>query len=110
MSWFAHAVAGSLYALAFGSFATELYRLAGLSEFGLPDQSLKLAFMSLIIIAFTYLNYRGASEDVITTCPSFLPTSTRCATPHTGRLFFPDRSLAEWPGPYPSRMWQRRPI
>lgn len=62
MSWFAHAVAGSLYALAFGSFATELYLLTGLADFGLGPNGLKLTFMTLIIIAFTYLNYRGASE------------------------------------------------
>lgn len=62
MSWFAHAVAGSLYALAFGSFATELYQLADLPDLGLGTKGLKLAFMTLIIIAFTYLNYRGASE------------------------------------------------
>jgi amino acid transporter/nucleotide-binding universal stress UspA family protein len=62
MSWFAHAVAGSLYALGFGSFATELYLMAGLPDFGLGVEGLKLAFMTLIIIAFTYLNYRGASE------------------------------------------------
>ena len=62
MSWFAHAVAGSLYALAFGSFASELYLMAGLPDFGLSHQALKLGFMTIIVIAFTYLNYRGASE------------------------------------------------
>jgi len=62
MSWFAHAVAGSLYALAFGSFATELYLLASLPHFGLGSAGLKLVFMTLIIITFTYVNYRGASE------------------------------------------------
>jgi amino acid transporter len=62
MSWFAHAVAGSLYALAFGSFATELYLLAGLPDFGLDHQWIRLGFTTLIVAAFTYLNYRGASE------------------------------------------------
>jgi amino acid transporter/nucleotide-binding universal stress UspA family protein len=62
MSWFAHAVAGSLYGLAFGSFATELWHLAGGPTFGVSDQWLRLGFMSLVIAAFTYLNYRGASE------------------------------------------------
>lgn len=62
MSWFAHAVAGSLYGLAFGSFATELWHLIGLPDFGLGNQGLRLGFMTLIIIAFMYLNYRGASE------------------------------------------------
>ncbi|RME78791.1 MAG: amino acid permease, partial [Chloroflexi bacterium] len=62
MSWFAHAVAGSLYALAFGRFATELYLMAGMPDFGLSPEQLKLGFMTFIVIAFTYLNYRGASE------------------------------------------------
>lgn len=62
MSWFAHAVAGSLYALAFGSFATEFYELVGLPTFGLGTEGLKVIFTTLIIVAFTYLNYRGASE------------------------------------------------
>ncbi len=62
MSWFAHAVAGSLYALAFGSFATELYLMAGLPSFGIEHKWLRLGFMTVIVIAFTYLNYRGASE------------------------------------------------
>jgi amino acid transporter/nucleotide-binding universal stress UspA family protein len=66
MSWFAHAVAGSLYALAFGSFVTEFYHVLGLPTFGVStevfSEALKLGFMTLIIIAFTYLNYRGASE------------------------------------------------
>ncbi len=62
MSWFAHAVAGSLYALAFGRFATELYRMAGLPDFGLSTKAMVLAFMSAIVILFTFLNYRGVSE------------------------------------------------
>ena len=62
MSWFAHAVAGSLYALAFGSFAAEFYHIIGLPDPGLGESGLRLAFMTLIVIAFTYLNFRGASE------------------------------------------------
>lgn len=62
MSWFAHAVAGSLYALAFGSFAAELWHMANLPDFGLGTSGLRYGFMTLIILAFTYLNYRGASE------------------------------------------------
>lgn len=62
MSWFAHAVAGSLYALGFGRFATEFWMMAGLSTFGLTVEQLTLAFMTIIILLFTYINYRGASE------------------------------------------------
>ncbi|HXV98924.1 MAG TPA: APC family permease, partial [Anaerolineae bacterium] len=65
MSWFAHAVAGSLYALAFGRFAAELYLLAGLPVFGLKLEVWQLAFMTLIVIIFTALNYRGVSETGI---------------------------------------------
>ena len=69
MSWFAHAVAGSLYALGFGRFAAELWIMAGLPHFGLPESqlvhSLTLGLMTLVIIAFTSINYRGASETGI---------------------------------------------
>jgi amino acid transporter/nucleotide-binding universal stress UspA family protein len=62
MSWFAHAVAGSLYALAFGRFASELLVMAGVSTLGLSVDQMSLALMTLIIILFTGINYRGASE------------------------------------------------
>ncbi len=62
MSWFAQAVAGSLYGLAFGRFAAELIQLLGLPTFGITVNQLSLAFMTLIIIAFIFINYWGASE------------------------------------------------
>lgn len=62
MSWFAHVSAGSLYALGFGRFASELWSLAGIPSFGLTVPQLTLAFMSVIILIFTLINYRGASE------------------------------------------------
>jgi basic amino acid/polyamine antiporter, APA family len=66
MSWFAHAVAGSLYALGFGRFAAELWLIAGLPDLGLPEATLvryvTLGLMTLVILAFTAVNYRGASE------------------------------------------------
>ncbi|MCP4164392.1 MAG: amino acid permease [Chloroflexi bacterium] len=62
MNWFATAVAGSLYALAFGRFAVELMDMAGLSDFGLSIHSRTLFFMFIIIVLFTTINYRGASE------------------------------------------------
>ncbi|MBN1122808.1 MAG: amino acid permease [Anaerolineae bacterium] len=68
MSWFAHAVAGSLYALAFGTFAVELWHLAGLPmiettvlHFAGPE-FMRLLFMTFIAILFTVINYMGASE------------------------------------------------
>jgi basic amino acid/polyamine antiporter, APA family len=62
MSWFAHVAAGSLYALAFGRFGTELWTMAGLPTLGFSVAQLTLGFMTLIILGFTILNYLGASE------------------------------------------------
>ncbi|HSJ53239.1 MAG TPA: APC family permease, partial [Anaerolineae bacterium] len=62
MNWFAHAIAGSLYALAFGRFASELWIMAGLPTGGLPVEQMTLGMMTLIILLFTAINYRGASE------------------------------------------------
>ncbi len=61
MSWFAHAVACSLYGLGFGRFAVELLSLAwpGVHEMAHP---LTLAFMVVIVVLFAYINFRGASE------------------------------------------------
>ncbi|MGW8250667.1 MAG: amino acid permease, partial [Anaerolineales bacterium] len=62
MSWFAHVVAGSLYALGFGRFFAEFWNMAGVSDFGLSIDQLTLVFMTLIILTFSAINYRGASE------------------------------------------------
>ncbi len=62
MSWFAHAVACSLYGLGFGRFAVELWVLAGLPTFGLSSELMTLIFMVIIVSLFSYINFRGASE------------------------------------------------
>lgn len=62
MDWFAHAVAGTLYALGFGRFATELWLMSGLPDFGLTIELMSLIFMTLIGLLFTAINYLGASE------------------------------------------------
>lgn len=62
MSWFAHVVAGSLYALAFGRFASELWLMAGWPDFGLSLHQMTLGWTTLVVAAFTILNYRGSSE------------------------------------------------
>jgi len=62
MSWFAQIVGGSLYALAFGRFAAELLIDAGIPTFGLDVSALASIFMTLVIMAFTYINSVGASE------------------------------------------------
>ena len=68
MSWFAHAVACSLYAVTFGVFLLELIIYSsGLSHefqiFGLfgPLMVEKLLAV-LMVAAFAYINYRGAEE------------------------------------------------
>lgn len=62
MSWSAAASAGALYALGFGRFASELWLIGSLPTFGLSVSQMTLIFMTLIIIAFTFINYLGASE------------------------------------------------
>lgn len=62
MSWFAHVVAGSLYALGFGRFTAELWLLSGLPVFGLSVEQMTLVLMTLVIALFTFINYLGASE------------------------------------------------
>ncbi|WP_440009162.1 amino acid permease [Halomicrococcus sp. SG-WS-1] len=68
MSWFAHAVACSLYAVTFGVFLTEFlvyggvladgFQLLGVIGRGLLDKILAVLMVSL----FAYINYRGAEE------------------------------------------------
>ncbi len=62
MSWFAHVVAGSLYALGFGRFAAELWLMAGMPDMGLTLHQITLVLMTFVIVIFTGINYRGASE------------------------------------------------
>ncbi|MCK4977381.1 MAG: amino acid permease [Anaerolineales bacterium] len=62
MSWFAAAVAGSLYALGFGRFASEFVLISGINTFGLSVEIMTLVFMTLIILIFIAINFRGASE------------------------------------------------
>ena len=62
MSWFAQAIAGSLYGLAFGRFAAELIFMAGLPTFGLDAEQLSVPLMIIVILAFVLINYLGASE------------------------------------------------
>ncbi|MCP5098151.1 MAG: amino acid permease [Chloroflexi bacterium] len=61
MSWFAHAVACSLYGLGFGRFAVELISL-GYPEVHDNANILTLVFMVIIVVLFSYINVRGASE------------------------------------------------
>ncbi len=84
MSWFAHAVAGSLYGVGFGGFIYELLRILFLDPaahhdehigvflsgplvlpFGITLTEAELVqkvFAVLIILLFLYINYKGTSE------------------------------------------------
>lgn len=59
-AWFAHMIAGSLYAVSFGSFFGNL-----LTNLGVPSEYAGVALEKIIavisIIIFTYVNYRGVS-------------------------------------------------
>jgi amino acid transporter len=61
MAWFAHSIAGSLYAVAFGSFFGHLLITAGiLSNYDfLPVDKI---FAAIAILIFTLVNIRGASD------------------------------------------------
>lgn len=62
MSWFAHAVACSLYALGFGAYFDHVLRELGTSlpHWGFLEPQKLLA--ALIALVFGYINFRGASE------------------------------------------------
>jgi uncharacterized hydrophobic protein (TIGR00271 family) len=60
MSWFAHAVACSVYALGFGAYLAELVINLGL--FGESPRLLEKPFAVGIAVLFAYINYRGAKE------------------------------------------------
>ncbi|MDY6776021.1 MAG: amino acid permease [Halobacteria archaeon] len=68
MSWFAHAVACSLYAVTFGVFLTQLITYTtGLGEhfvlFGMLSRVMTEKLLAVLMVAaFAYINYRGAEE------------------------------------------------
>ena len=62
MSWFAHAVAGSLYALGFGAYVGLVFSELEFTLFGLEGDLLHKILGVAIVLIFIYINYRGASE------------------------------------------------
>jgi len=58
MAWFAHIIAGSLYAVAFGSFLSHLLSIMDIVVFEGLDKLIAV----LAIVLFTYINVRGASD------------------------------------------------
>jgi len=70
ISWFAHAVACSLYAVAFGTFSVDLLHMAGVDFSGwIPDlfgpetYNITAKLIAVVItLLFSYINFRGAKE------------------------------------------------
>jgi amino acid transporter/nucleotide-binding universal stress UspA family protein len=62
MSWFAHAVAGSLYALGFGSYLVLVLEEIGVSPFGLTGDALQKCLAVAVAVAFVAINFKGVSE------------------------------------------------
>jgi len=62
MSWFAHAVACSLYALGFGAYFGHVLEGFGVSVPHVPYLPLEKMLAVLACLVFSYINFRGASE------------------------------------------------
>lgn len=62
MSWYAHFVACSLYAVGFGSFFVEFLHSLGFEFWGLETALVSKVVAVLIVLIFTAINFRGASE------------------------------------------------
>ncbi len=62
MSWFAHAVAGSLYALGFGSYFDFVLRNFHVTLFGLSGEPLQKLLAVGVAVLFVLVNFRGVSE------------------------------------------------
>lgn len=62
MSWFAHAVACSLYALGFGAYFRLVLEAVGVSWVSLGPLRLEQALAVLVTVGFAIINFRGASE------------------------------------------------
>lgn len=61
MSWMAHSVACSLYAVGFGAYFGEVLLQLEIHPF-LPPEPMKKVLAVMIVILFSYINYRGAKE------------------------------------------------
>lgn len=61
MSWMAHSVACSLYAVGFGAYFGEVLLEFNISLF-LPPEMLKKILAVIIVVIFTFINYKGAKE------------------------------------------------
>jgi len=62
MSWLAHTVAGSLYALGFGAYFALALEIMGVSLFGLGLELTIKVLAVIIVIIFMLINFKGVSE------------------------------------------------
>jgi len=62
MSWFAHAVACSLYALGFGAYFHLVLTAAGAPDLHFGFLTLEKWLAVVVCVLFAYVNFRGASE------------------------------------------------
>jgi len=62
MGWFAAAVAGSLYALGFGSYFSEILGSFNIDTYGLSGEALSKSLSVVIALIIIFINYKGASE------------------------------------------------
>jgi APA family basic amino acid/polyamine antiporter len=58
MAWFAHMIAGSLYAIGFGSFFAHLLTMMGILSF----EGLDKLIAALALVLFTFINIKGVSD------------------------------------------------
>jgi amino acid transporter/nucleotide-binding universal stress UspA family protein len=119
MSWFAHAVACSLYAIAFGAFASEILAMTGVSILDIlplpllgagPEDASAKYLAVLVVILFTYINYRGAEETGLAeTAVTVLKMVIITGFLGFGLwAIFTDATRANWPGhfvPFMPRGW-----
>ncbi|HID06696.1 MAG TPA: amino acid permease, partial [Armatimonadetes bacterium] len=62
MSWFAHAVACSLYSLGFGAYFGQLLSALNISIPGVHGHMLTKALAIVVCLLFTFINFLGSSE------------------------------------------------
>ncbi len=62
MSWFAHAVAGSLYALGFGAYLASVLAGFGLAPSWISEEHLAKAMAVGVALIFVGINFKGVSE------------------------------------------------
>jgi amino acid transporter/nucleotide-binding universal stress UspA family protein len=94
MSWFAHAVACSLYAVAFGAFSTKILSLVPILSFLEGNEASTKLIAVLITLIFSYINYRGAEEtgraETIVTVIKIIIITLFCITGLWSIVFRPE--------------------